>query len=265
MKRQLIATAILVLVITIVITMYMLQIPSVSGIERFKGIPEKPNDFDAYTRDIWKGAFVELCDLPEEYWKQPEFYGSSWENGKEKFYDNPNYGMWGVYGQGNIPREIGYTFTNLKKGDEFELCTFFHNGFGVWTYQGFKLIPYGENEYFEIEITPNEFTVFPTFPVFEDGWTKKINIKIKVKEIPPQGTYILGFTSNAPSEEYAREMTKQILKLEVDKTEYYDDCVKYLKDTNRCDYLINQREKKYVNGGSYQSNVEPLKITLVVK
>jgi len=264
MNKKLIALATVVIIAGAIFAIYISLLPKASGIERYMRIPEKPNDFSAYSREIWGGEFVELCDLDGGYWKQPEFYGDSWKNAQEKFYDNPDYVMWGVYGQGSIPREIGYSFKNLKKGDEFKLCTFFHNGFGVWTYQGFKLIPFGENEYFKIEITPNEFITAPTFPVFEDEWTKKIEIKIIVKETPPKGDYIFRFNTQPPSRDFSREATKQVLKLEVDKELYYQDCLKYLKDTNRCEYLVNMREKKYVDGGNYQTNVSPLTINVEV-
>lgn len=245
------------------ILIYAALIPTASGLDTFKGIPEKPNDFDAYTRDIWKGAYVDLCDMNESYWKQPEFYGDAWEHAKKSFYDNPDYSKWGVYGQGNMPREISYNFENFKKGDEFELCSFFHNGFGVWTYQGFKLVPI-ENEYFDIEITPNELTVSPTFPVFEDGWTNKIKIKITAKENIPVGNYVLGFNSEVPSAEFSRQETKKALSLTVDKDSYKKECTRFM-DEEKCNYLINNREKKYVNGGSYQTTTPPLKIVVNVK
>jgi len=264
MKNK-IKTTLIVSVIGIGIAMifYALLIPNVTAINRFESIPEKPDDFDAYVRDIWKGSYVELCDMDEGYWKQPEFYGSSWENAKNSFYDNPDYSKWGVYGQGNMPREIGYTFENFKKGDEFELCSFFHNGFGVWTYQGFKLVPI-ENEYFDIEITPNELTVTPTFPVFEDGWTRKIKIKIIAKEDMPIGNYIVGFNTVEPNADYSRQETKKTLELTIDKELYKEECNRFI-DEEKCNYLINNREKKYVNGGSYQTSTPSLKIVVVIK
>ena len=254
---------IIVIGIGIAMVLYVSLIPQTSAINRFEAIPERPNDFDAYTRDIWSGAYNDLCEINDGYWKQPEFYGSSWTNAFKTFYDNPDYSKWGVYGQGNMPREISYSFTNLKKGDEFELCSFFHNGFGVWTYQGFQLIPI-ENEYFDIEITPNQLTVSPTFPVFEDGWTQKIEIKLIAKTDVPIGNYVLGFETQEPNPEYAREETQKTLSLTVNKDLYKEECNRYMSE-EKCNYLINNREKKYVNGGSYQTERLPLKIIVNVK
>ena len=157
MKNKIkVTTLVFIIGIIIALVGYVTLMPktTANGMNRFETIPEKPDDFDAYTREIWGGGLTDLCEISEEYWMQPEFYGSTWENAKQQFYTQPDYSMWGVYGQGNMPREISYTLTDFKEGDEFELCTFFHNGFGVWTYQGFKLIS-SKSEYFDVEITPN--------------------------------------------------------------------------------------------------------------
>ena len=88
-KKEVIGCLFVIGIMVITLVFLVVFSPNVSGdrLDVFKAIPEKPDDFDAYTRDIWKGAFVELCDIGEEYWKQPEFYGSAWENGKKSFYD----------------------------------------------------------------------------------------------------------------------------------------------------------------------------------
>jgi hypothetical protein len=258
---------VVVFIVGIVLTFGVYAILTTSSNEelnRFKAIPEKPKDFDAYTREVWSGGLTDLCEIKEAYWKQPEFYRNSWNIAKERFYTNPDYSKWGVYGQGNIPQKIGYDFTNLKVGDEFTLCTFFHNGFGIWTYQGFKLIM-EENEYFDIKITPNELTTNPTFPVFEDGWTKKIQIKLKVKKEIPKGNYNFKMNVVEPTDEYARKETRRILELEINKEEYSKECLRFLKDKEKCTRLINLREKKYVNGGSYQTNQPLLDLFINVK
>ena len=256
-----------VFIIGIMLTLigYTILIPrTTASINRFEIIPEKPNDFDAYTREIWSGGLTDLCEIDESYWMQPEFYGNTWDNAKEKFYTNPDYSMWGIYGQGNIPRKISYTLTDFTKGDEFELCSFFHNGFGIWTYQGFKLIA-NENEYFDIQITPNELTMSPTFPVFEKGWTQKIKIKIIAKKEIPKGHYSFVINPMPPSFDYSKEETKRILKMEVDKEKYKEECYEFLNDIEKCDYLVNHREKKYVEGGTYQSSEPLLKLEIDIK
>jgi len=266
MKNQIkIMTFVIVIVIGLSLIGYIILIPKTTAtMNRFESIPQKPNDFDAYTRDIWKGAFVELCDISEKYWMQPEFYGSAWENAKEDFYNNPDYSRWGVYGQGNMPREIGYTFENLKQGEEFELCTFFHNGFGIWTYQGFQLVS-NENEYFDVEIAPNLLTMSPTFPVFENGWVQKIKIKLIAKQDILVGSYKIIIDTTAPPEKYAREETKRVLQMTINKDKYKEECFRFLKDEERCNYLINNREKKYFDGGAYQPSEPLLKLKIQVK
>jgi hypothetical protein len=268
MKRKIAITMFVFIIVGIALALsaYAILATKIEAkeLERFKSIPPKPNDFDAYTREIWGGGLTDLCEVSKNYYEQPEFYGNSWNIAKKEFYDSPDYSKWGVYGQGNIPREISYSFSNLKKGHEFELCTFFHNGFGIWTYQGFKLEA-EESEYFDIIITPNELTMTPTFPVFEEGWTKKISIKLIVKEDIPQGSYIIKLNAVQPSPEYSREQNRKVLSLEIDKEEYKKECIRFLKDDERCNYLINLREKKYVEGGTYQTNEPLLKVIVNVK
>lgn len=265
-NKKKVEISIFIIGIAVVVTLLFLFFPVASSerLNAFEKIPPKPDDFDAYARDIWKGAFVELCDIDDAYWKQPEFY-SSWGNAKKSFYDSPDYSRWGVYGHGNMPREISYSFENLKKGDEFELCSFFHSGFGIWTYQGFQLVLKG-NEYFDIEVTPNQTTMSPTFPVFENGWVKKIRIKIIAKQDNiPAGNYYFSLNVIPPSDKYSREKTKEVLGMTVNKEDYKKECFRFLKDNESCETLINLREKKYVNGGSYQTSQPLLGLGVTVK
>lgn len=273
-KRNLVVIGVVIGIIIIIATITTsINLKQKEVINRYETIPEKPADFDAYTRDIWSGAYLDLCEVGEDYWQQPEFYNGdssingdkgSWEIARKAFYDNPDYSRWGVYGQGNIPKEISYSFTNLKEGDEFTLCSFFHNGFGIWTYQGFKLIPL-ENEYFDVEITPNQLTLSPTFPSFTKDWTQKVQVTIRVKKPIPSGQYELGFDVTEPDPEYSRLKTKETLQMYINKDLYKEECIRFLKDEERCNYLVNNREKKYVAGGIYKTTEPLLKVKIIVK
>ena len=231
----------------------------------FDIVPPMPDDFDAIIRDI---IYVDLCSLDENYWKQPEFYGDAWEISKTKFYDNPNYARWGIHGQGNLPSDIGYGVTNMKKGNELEICSFFHNGFGIWTWQGFGLtsVYNGNEDLFDIQITPNQILTEPTFPVFNNNWVQKIHVKITAKQDIPPGDYRLGFDVTAPTLEFSRDKRKQILYGEYkNKVLYKEECVRRLHDVERCDNLINLREKKYVDGGGYKTSESLMRISLIAE
>ncbi len=246
-------------------------LPNNIEIERYEVIPERPDDFQAFFREVRSGGYTNLCDLPEEYWKQPAFYGRSWETAQKKFYDNPNYKLWGVYGHGMMPNRVGFTFENMKEGDEFEYCSFLHNGFGVWTYQGFQLEAniykdeVNKNEYFNIEISPEEVVLSPTFPVFEDGWTQRIKYSLEAKKEIPQGKYELRIRVKDPTEEFSRRMISEVLHLDIPSSEYFKDCMRFLDDEERCKRLIDGRQKKYVDGGRYQTAQPPLSIEIIVK
>lgn len=229
----------------------MIPTTNVKAIDRFRQIPNPPDDLVAYRRDIERGQLVDLCDIPEEYWKRPEFY-DAWDRVKPIFYDNPDYSTWGVYGYGVSPSEVGYSVENMKAGDSFEVCAFFMNGWGVWTYQGFRLIG-TKDEYFLVEVTPNEFMLHPTFPVIEYEWIKKVTVKVTALQDIPIGEYHLGFDAVSPSPDFSRNMTKTVLKSHFEnKEEYIEECVEFLNNRDQCNYLIDMRQKKYVDGGTYR-------------
>lgn len=264
MNKKIYVALALLLVVTLVVGIYLVSGTDENSfkLDRFKSIPEKPNDFDAYTRDIWKGQLTDLCEIEPEYYLQPDFYGDSWDISKSTFYDNPDYSRWGVYGQGNMPKAISYT-VNMKEGDQLTLCSFFHNGFGIWTYQGFQLYTDGSEEFFDVEVTPNLMTMNPTFPVFEDGWVRKIEITLTAKKDIPEGEYNINLRATGPTPEYSREELKRILHLEIDKEVYYNECVNQMKDEEGCRELVNLREKKYVDGGAYQTSQPLLSIGVI--
>lgn len=219
----------------------------------FKVVPEKPDDFDAYYREIDKGMLYVSCDVPEEYWKQPEFY-SSWEIAKEKFYDNPDYSRWGLHGYGIYPNKVGYTVKNMNPGDSFELCLYFYNGFGIWAWKGFSFAPSLGNydEYFNMEFTPNEVLVDPTAPVFGENWVHKIKVKVTAKKEIPSGNYDIGFNVASPSKEFSRQSFERVLYGEYPNKELYKrECTRRLGNEEWCSNIINLREKKYVDGGGY--------------
>jgi len=256
--------ALALVVIGLAIVGYIVNIKQATAIDTMKVVPEKPSDFAAFKRDIYAGQLFEVCDINENYWRQPDFY-ASWENGKKAFYDNPDYSRWGVHGHGASPSEIGYEVEAMKEGDSFEICNFFHNGWGVWTYQGFELVPI-ENEYFKVEVTPKNVLLEPTFPVFEQNWVYKIKLKVIAKKDVVEGDYIIGYDVKIPDKKLSNEWTKQVLALEYENKDLYKQrCVELLRDKAKCEELINLREKKYVDGGGYKTSSQLFKLVVVAK
>jgi len=217
-------------------------------------LPEVPDDLLLYKRDIITGTLSNICNIEEEYWKNPEFY-PGWEKAKNSYYLHHSYSSWGAYGYGTYPADAGVNIKNLKEGEEIEFCTFFKAAFNIETYQGIKLESI-ENEYFKVEITPNEFLLEPTFPVFKEGWIKKLRIKITAKQDVPEGNYIVGFNVVFPDKETNEEMVWEVLRKDVPKDpEYIERCIESLKNnvyfSDQCESLYINRRKKYVSGGTY--------------
>lgn len=231
----------------------------------YESIPEKPGDFAAYKRDVQSGQLFDVCSLESKYWKQPEWYGESWDRGRKQYYDKSDYGRWGVWGHGSMPSEIGYQAENMKEGNELEVCNFFHTGWGVWTWQGFEL-ELIDNEYFEVNMEPKQIMLTPTFPIFEDGWVKRVRLNIKAKKDIPPGDYVVGYKVTSPNSDKSNEWTKEVLNMRYgNKQKYIDKCEDRLGDKERCIDLINNRQKKFVDGSSYQTERPLLEVHINVK
>lgn len=222
-------------------------------------IPDKPNDFDLIVREVSSSRLTNLCDLPEEYWKQPEFY-PTWNDAKGKYYDAHDFTRWGVHGYGAFPARMGINVINLKAGEKIEVCTFLKSGYNIETYQGARLEPI-EDEYFNIEIEPqlyseypNHFLLYPTFPKISEEWVTKVKLKITAKENIPVGNYSLGFDIKSPDDRFSEDIIWNIVmngKGDYDELYYLKECSKNY-EIDYCEKLLKGREKMYVSGGGFK-------------
>lgn len=242
----------------------------------FANLPEKPNDFIMYKRDVEKGAILDLCPLEEEYWKQPEF-SPTWERAKQSHYVGHDYSRWGVHGYGSYPADMGLVIRNLKQWEEIEICTFFKTSYGIETYQGIKLVP-TEDEYFKVEISPQEFSEYPnhflmtpTFPQFSPEWIRKVKLKITAKQDVPVGIYNLGFSVVSPDDRFNNKMVWEILMQDTNKDiEYVKKCVESIKDSAHqkantdCETFMMERQKKYVSGGGWSIGRDTYSLTIEI-
>lgn len=223
---------------------------SVTAIDYLQNIPQKPNDFDLVMRDL-NTRYIELCDLSEAYYLQPEFYGDSWTRGNY-FYTNHDYSRWAVHGHGAFPANMMFQFGDPTVGAWISDCLFYRTGWGVETYQGIKLVP-AESEYFDITITPDEFLLPPTYPVFSEGWVKRLTITVSIKKTPPAGTYILNVDSHAPSVENSTKWYKEVFvqNMTVEQQQMIDECIN--QGGTDCEELIEiSRRNRYIDGGMFQ-------------
>lgn len=207
-------------------------------------IGAKPVDFDF----VFKKGNINFCELEEAYYIQPDFYADSWVEGK-RYYEAHDYSRWLVYGHGAYPAYPKTAFSSNKVGEEVQICTLYRTGWGVETHQGLKLIP-EKNEYFEVVIDPNEFLLQPTFPDFDRGWVKKLNITVKVKQTPSAGTYNIVVNAINPSEEKREEWKSEVLKKNISIERMLKECIKQKEEKElnlKCEELIKDRRNKYVD------------------
>jgi len=165
--------------------------------EIFGGLPQIPTDFSEISYLLANGRYFSIGYLEEEYYKQPEFYPNFKEYGL-RYWTQPNTKIWVPNGYGSYPAE---QWTTIEKGKntEFTAVVFFYAGWGVQTFQGVTLMPDSRSkQYFDIEITPQNFLLGPSFPKFYDNWAYKIAINGKPKPGTPPGNYLIGINVERP-------------------------------------------------------------------
>lgn len=175
-----------------------------------KNLLTKPDDWELIMREV-SNEYVDISELDKSYWIQPDFY-PRWERAK-KFYESHDYSRWGVFGYGAYPGNPTIVFNNRKVGSWINFTILYKTGYGIETWQGIKLVP-EESEYFNVEITPDEFLLKPTFPVFHEDWVRKLSIDISVKKEPPKGNYTIPIHAEAPSKDNAEKWFWEVLRKE---------------------------------------------------
>ncbi|PLW80008.1 hypothetical protein C0585_04945 [Candidatus Woesearchaeota archaeon] len=196
-----------------------------------KELPPLPEDF-------WKikYAFInyqedkQLCDIEEKYYLQPEWIGQP-----SKFVDIqiPYYKEgfektnWYREGYGGYPAIHRIT---TQPGEEFRICTYMFTGWRVETYQGINLEPImvdkiiwddnyenvildeGSN-FISISLEEPEFLLEPVYPLFKEGWIKKVVMTVKIDENANIGTYGYKLNVLTPSIENSEKWVSEYKEL----------------------------------------------------
>lgn len=191
----------------------------------FSKLPEFPKDFYANKLLFELAKIQDINYFKEDYWKQPEFYRGFDEQGCS-LYQYPPRDRWAAFGYGTYPSEV---VVLSKRNDEFEATFFAYTSWLVQTYQGLgfrasypstgrlqnsefpdgtrtiTVDPQETTKYFKVvSITPEDALLEPAFPVFENGWTQKVKVRVKVTDAKP-GRYLVGVDIGAPSKEKSDE------------------------------------------------------------
>jgi len=216
---------------------------------------EKPDDFKLVVRELQSG-YIDVCDLNENYYLQPDFYEDSWQIGK-RYYDEHDYSRWVVYGHGAYPANPHIVFKTDKVDEWIRFCTFYRTGWGTETYQGLKLVP-SYSDYFDVKIEPDMFLLSPTFPVIKKDWVHKLNITVRIKQSPPKGTYTIPVMAQVPPMEQSREWFWEVFKRDISPEQYYmlEECKRQQEEGGmnlECEEWVQTgRRNKYVTTGNIQ-------------
>ena len=210
----------------------MLQF-EIAGI--FEKLPPVPSDFwrVKYLMVTGQSDVGVLKGLEGQYYKQPEFIRDTFVESGLNFWKAPDIYHWFPEGYGTYPHiELVETYP----GAEFDAYTFTHTSYGVETYQGLMLVPVFLSEvnleegtakiknpemqssYFDVSMEPDVILLEPTYPVFEDGWIKKVKVHVKVSEGTPPGTYAIGYDVASVPSEVASQWKTQYRELYMDKS-----------------------------------------------
>ncbi|MFA6035559.1 MAG: hypothetical protein WC759_01220 [Candidatus Micrarchaeia archaeon] len=170
----------------------------------FSQLPKFPPDF--YRVEILNTydhlTDAELVSLPEEYWKQPEWYPGFSPAGVE-IMKGAEGGIGAVYGYGAYKADIWRT---AKRGENFTAVVFIHASWGVRSYQGFMMATdYNRSAFEEVSASPGIFLLTPTWPGFTQNWTQKVVVTGRVSENAEPGDYLVTMMANRPPEELAAQ------------------------------------------------------------
>lgn len=152
-------------------------------------------------------TYTKIADIPEEYYRRPDFYPSY-----DEYKNKKNKNQSGSYGYGAYPSEVSYNVTGFKVGKYLDVYTFVHSSYDVGNYQGMKLsLRSPDNELFETYTEPSEVLLSPLSlesPENSPNWTYRIKMRIISKKDIPEGRYVFKLSAGQPSPEKQIEYSK---------------------------------------------------------
>jgi hypothetical protein len=209
----------------------------------YSNIEEVPKDF-AVVRYKFLYPVIEkdmdVCKLDRKHYNQPEFFLNFEKTGVEiiKSASATRHGI-SPYPQIYPSDQI----LQMAAGSKKTICTLLRTSYLTEFYIGMKPVvkypakinvkpdhygiggikiddidPTITKKYINVKVTPNEFYLRPSYPVFggtvynralscqlfgceENIWTKKLNIEVNIDKKTPAGYYVIGIDFERPTEE----------------------------------------------------------------
>lgn len=194
--------------------------------EVFMNLPDYPEDFHEKWLLVYFSRISDLDIIPEEYWKQPEFYANSFKEQCLQYYyglAEKEQAMYFSAGSGPYPGDVG--FKNVTRGEELEAITWWHAGCAIAKHQVFSLEktypdemtlrltnikvsqdPEVTKECFDIQLEPSYIHLHPNYPIFGQNWTKKVRMSIRVSDVCPLGEYGINLIPTDPPKKVIEQM-----------------------------------------------------------
>jgi hypothetical protein len=194
----------------------------------FCQLPDKSKDFNEYMILYSYGRIEDLERIPKDVWIQPEF-STSWTGEILKILQHPPEDRIG--GGGQLPQiDNADAGIILSRGDTGRLNFIVRNSplsiffLGMTlreTYPAYQTLEFEDiniqttqnpdtaRQCFNVNITPDEFALAPSFPVIvydeEYQYSKMIRVLITVNDDCPPGEYVLGINPAPPSKEFSND------------------------------------------------------------
>ena len=183
----------------------------------FNALPDPTENFSEIKFATERGGIPTELITPEIY-KQPEFLPENTfqENGiKWWTQNNPSY--WGTNGYGFYPAKQ-QTTVSLKNENSFSGWFIVRSSWGIQTWQGMKLAITNNTgkEFINLQLTPNEILLDPTFPKFGENWAHKIEFTGTISDNTPKGSYTIAVNPTNPSNENRNKWQKEHINLYFD-------------------------------------------------
>lgn len=188
--------------------------------EIFESLPEPTQEFSEIKYATEQGIIIENKITPNIY-LQPEFLpNSSFEKNCLPYWtqNDPNY--WATNGYGFYPARQNTVIKTDLNENNFSGWFIVHSSCGVQTWQGMKLQPQvfsetieNPEQFFDLQISPDEFLLEPTFPKYYRNWAKKITITGTIKSNTPKGSYTITVNPVTPSQNKINEWQAEHLNL----------------------------------------------------
>ncbi len=163
-------------------------------------------DFDKVKREFQSGSYLtykNITDIPEEYYRRPDFY-PSYGKFKNKVNNQP-----GAYGYGAYPSEVSYNVSGLKAGQYLDVYTFVHSSYDAGNNQGLRLsLESFDTDLFETYTEPSDILLSHLSldsPKTTPNWTYRIKMRITAKKNIPEGRYMFKLKAYPPSLEKEKE------------------------------------------------------------